>query len=214
MQTNEISQTEIVMSKDKMLKYALGLCRHNMYMCMSVLGGEGAGLCALRSDSVEPEQASWLVCLRQACLGFPELFMQTVCIWLFQIFSTVHKSKFWSEDVTLCVFCLKLCLSAPSSTSWTPRQGFSWVDVLRTQLERGWEAIQSPLEVPKAISDFHATEKSFSHLVQWVYPTLPYFWEAPLRPTLCVKICWKSAYSKFSSEKNIDLHWTFLGGIR
>lgn len=41
-----------------MLKYAAGLCRHDMYVC--VFWEEKERDCALCSDSVEPEQAPWL----------------------------------------------------------------------------------------------------------------------------------------------------------
>ena len=54
-----------------MLKYAAGLCRHDVYTCVCFLGGEGVGLCALCSDAVEPKQVPWLgmfACLFDRCL--------------------------------------------------------------------------------------------------------------------------------------------------
>lgn len=71
MQTHEVFQRGIVMGKENMLKYFAGQCRHGT--CVSwEEERDSAALCS------EPEQAPWLgmfASLRQACFGFPKLFM-------------------------------------------------------------------------------------------------------------------------------------------
>lgn len=91
--------------KGEMLKYAVELYRHDMYVC--VLGG-GVGLCALCSDFVEPEQAPWLrmfACLTGLFWLPRALYALSLHFTFLQSCSTVHSSKFSSEDVTLCMFC-------------------------------------------------------------------------------------------------------------
>jgi len=99
------------------------LCWHDVHVCVGI-GRNGILYPVFRLCGAWASPMAWDVCsfvsLRQGCFGFSELFMQSVCIWLVQSFSTVHKSKFSSEDMTLCIFCLKLSLCVLlAALAWT-----------------------------------------------------------------------------------------------
>lgn len=95
--------------------------------------------------------------------------------------------------IQVLIWRCDLVFSALSSTSecsqqhqMNPRQGFPQGNVLCTQLESVGGNSEPPFEVP--IVKIQATDKSFLHLVQWIYLMLLYFWEAPLRQILWLKI--------------------------
>lgn len=145
MQTNGISQIGIVMWKEKMLKCAAGLCRHDMYM--SVFWEEK------ERDSVPRVQTLWslskphgsgcflvwdrLVLASQSCLCSQPAF---------GFFKVSPLSTNPSSDLKVwpCVFCLKLPLPL-CSHQLNPRQGFPQCNVLHIHLEGGWEVIKSHL---------------------------------------------------------------------
>lgn len=192
MQTNGISQIGIIMWKEKMLKYTVGLCRHGMYTRVCILGGEGAGLCALHSDSVEPEQAPWLGMF--ACLFETGLFWLPRAVYAVSLHLAFSKFLHypqiqvlvWRRDL-MCFLLNVAFVSAPSSTSWTQGKTSHGVMSLALSWREGGRQFRVTFWgfycEEQALPAFHATEETFPHLVQWVCTMLPYFWEAPLRPT-------------------------------
>lgn len=152
-----------------------------MCVCLCLGRGRSGTLYPMfRLSGAQASPMAWDVCLfvslRQACFGFPELFMQSVSIWLVQSFSTNPSSRL---EIGTCVFSSCYC---ECSQQLEPRQGF-----LRGASFAGWVQAaemmggdsKSPLEASIVKDKLCALPVSlknpFRDSVQWAYLMLSYF---------------------------------------
>lgn len=204
MQTHEIAQTGIVMWKENMLKCFAEQCWYDTCVC---LGRRRGTLLPCVQSLSKPCGLGCLLLWDRLVLAFQSCLCSQSAFGFFKVFPL-------AMDPSCHLKMWPYVFSAKSSTyecsqqhQMNPRQGFPQGNVLCTQLESVGGNSEPPSEVP--VVKIQATDKSFLHLVQWVYLMLPCFWEAPLRPILCLKIWWKGTYSMFFSEKPTDLDWIF-----